>query len=522
MNELRRGIELKHGDKTAGSSEELRVAVTFPRPDGKPGPTNYPGPLTLENVKEFIPKKQTMKDGIKELKNLGFELTEEGRLTVSMKCKKRIFEKAFSTTLVKFQLDTKQNYARDHVFFPPKGAGFKLPPNLNGLIDNVYIQWPHIYMGKKLSARPPVVSYYHLEVPNDVAYLLNVKPLHDRGIWGKGMNEDIRVVMIDSGFDHKSHPFFKSHNYTSTVVCAGEAKNPAEDFLGHGTGQSANFFSVARLAKFIGVKIGTDRDDLMDIHPASMLEGFQKASRLNPDIISFSGGNDLRYEESQQQRLSLPNSLKALEAEILHMVASGIIVIAAAGNGQFQFPAMMPDVIAAGGVYVDRDGSMQASDQASAYYSKIYPGRHVPDVCGLVGMKDDKYIMLPIPLTSDLLMKVYKIIKLGDSGDNKSETKTNDGWEAFSGTSAAAPQIAGVCALLKAQNPDLTPSLIKAILQRTAKDVLIGNSNPESSNDGTPQKAERGYDGATGAGLVDAYSAWQMVTKLMGKMTNRR
>jgi hypothetical protein len=63
---------------------------------------------------------------------------------------------------------------------------------------------------------------------------------------------------------------------------------------------------------------------------------------------------------------------------------------------------MMPDVISAGGVFVDKEGSMQASDYASAFPSKIYPGRSVPDLCGLVGMLPRAtYIMLPVPPGSE-------------------------------------------------------------------------------------------------------------------------
>ena len=51
-----------------------------------------------------------MEQGIDELSKLGFELTGQGRLTVSMKCTRKSFEKAFGTTLAKVQLDMKENY----------------------------------------------------------------------------------------------------------------------------------------------------------------------------------------------------------------------------------------------------------------------------------------------------------------------------------------------------------------------------------------------------------------------------
>lgn len=81
----------------------------------------------------------------------------------------------------------------------------------------------------------------------------------------------------------------------------------------------------------------------------------------------------------------------------------------------------------------------------------------------------------------------------------------------FSGTSAAAPQLAAVCALLLEKNPGLTPGDIKAVLKRTARDVTTGNANPASDPEGRGVRAGVGNDGATGSGLVDAFAALQQV-----------
>lgn len=48
---------------------------------------------------------------------------------------------------------------------------------------------------------------------------------------------------------------------------------------------------------------------------------------------------------------------------------------------------------------------------------------------------------------------------------------------------------------------------IKAILRRTARDVTAGHANPASDPAGRGLSAGGGEDGATGAGLVDAYAA---------------
>ena len=105
-----------------------------------------------------------------------------------------------------------------------------------------------------------------------------------------------------------------------------------------------------------------------------------------PHVISISMGYDLRDQATGQQLTQLPNGLKALEAEIQAAIASGIVVVFSAGNGHYSFPGSMPEVVSAGGVFVDARGAMQASDYASAFASAVYSGRSVPDFCGLVGL----------------------------------------------------------------------------------------------------------------------------------------
>jgi subtilisin family serine protease len=169
---------------------------------------------------------------------------------------------------------------------------------------------------------------------------------------------------------------------------------------------------------------------------------------------------------------------------------------------------MMPDVIAAGGVFIDEADQMQASDYASAFTSAIYSGRAVPDFCGLVGMRPNgNYIMLPLPPGCEYDRQMAQP-HVGDTDG----TAGDDGWSVFSGTSAAAPQLAGVCALLLERNPKLTPSEVKAVLRRTARDVQLGIANPDSTPGQGPKEAGQGDDGATGAGLVDAFAAWKQVS----------
>ena len=262
------------------------------------------------------------------------------------------------------------------------------------------------------------------------------------------------------------------------------------DLTGHGTGESANLLAIAPDIKLTMVKadvaIGGKGKNVNSIG------ALREAIALKPDIISCSWGSDERTRD-----LSPYN--RVLAATVAEAIHQEIIVVFSAGNGQYGFPAQHPEVIAVGGAYLHLNGSLQgkieASSYASSFISPIYGDRQVPDVCGLVGnLPYGSYIMLPVSPNS----LVDQQLAVRDDG-----TEAIDGWAAFSGTSAAAPQLAGICALIKQVNRDLSPAQVRQILQRTAHDVVDGSSNPATSG----ASARAGPDLATGHGLADAYKA---------------
>ncbi|MBX2838314.1 MAG: S8 family serine peptidase [Gammaproteobacteria bacterium] len=79
----------------------------------------------------------------------------------------------------------------------------------------------------------------------------------------------------------------------------------------------------------------------------------------------------------------------------------------------------------------------------------------------------------------------------------------NDLFPNFLGTSASAPHVAGVAALLLQLNPDFLPQDIKTILQASAIDVLLRDEQAMSQ----PQSIGTGVDDDSGSGFVDASAA---------------
>lgn len=468
----------------------LRVAITFRRPNDALGLSELEGPLDLQAVRDSRPNQDQMDQAAAVLQGLGLEVTARGRMSLSATCARATFDRVFSTAVVPRPVQTLASSQVSGASFYDLAddASSKPAPELAPLIDNAFIQPPHIYFFNPPSPLPPRVDYHHLRVPSDVCLLLNVDPVHRSGCTGRG----VRVAMIDSGFNH-AHPHFTGRGYQSNTVLAPGAVDAAVDTNGHGTAESANLLAVAPGVDFIGVKLDNDRTG----SGATLLEGFQIAMQQDPQVVSISLGFDLVQSPTRRHAVTLPPSYRPLEAEIEDAIDRGVVVVAAAGNGHVAFPGMMPDVLSAGGAYVARNCEVYASDYASAFTSKIYPGRIVPDFCGLVGLAHNSasYIMLPV--------------EKGCSLDRRSDgTAMGDGWAVISGTSAAAPQIAGVCALLLQRNAGLTPSDIRGLLARNARDVSRGTSNAQS-NEGRSFTAHAGQDPATGSGLVDAFKAWQ-------------
>src|SRR5437588_12421384 len=75
-------------------SETLRIAVTFNRPNGEPGPTKFNAPLSTAAAKQFIPDPIAVDRGIYELSKHGFTVTSRGKMSVSVTGKREDFERA--------------------------------------------------------------------------------------------------------------------------------------------------------------------------------------------------------------------------------------------------------------------------------------------------------------------------------------------------------------------------------------------------------------------------------------------
>jgi subtilisin family serine protease len=372
-----------------------------------------------------------------------------------------------------------------------------IPEVLKDIVEKVTFSPPFVYFE---SALPPDPTYHHIDVPDQVAELLNANTQHALGYTGRG----VHVVMIDSGF--YNHQYYADKGYSITVETVGG--DIAEDNEGHGTAIAANLFAVAPEIDFTMIKAISQDGDLNDVIAAffkAIDMHFWENNRI--DIITCSWGTCeglMEYEDYAETRA-------VIETEIEVLVNQGVTIIFAAGNKMryvncfLGWPGTMFDVISVGGAYVhetltDWEASSYASSGHSALYSSVTGPRKVPDVCGIVGQAPTGVL---IALPTEPSSKADKSLA-GGNFPNGDETASNDGWIVGSGTSSAAPMVAGVAALLiqkyRSEGVNFTPELIKFMLGSTARDITSGTST-------CGRDASGGYDNATGHGLVNAEAA---------------
>lgn len=469
--------------------EERIVAVVSPRSVGGTSIFETRAVITAANVSEFSSEDADTRDTCDELIKLGFRIEAVGPV-ISFSGTRKQFQDAFGVKLHKEKMEVTEGQRVDFFAASEEEAARLLQPPqaLARLVEGMAIaQPPEIYESPLPPlAQPDPAAYRYLFLPDELAVVVRAARVHRLGVTGR----DVVVAMIDTG--HYRHPFFTWHGYRVLSTLLGPSQSdPAKDDNGHGTGESANIFAAApdiRLRPIKGLA-----DPTGDFNVAV-------GSSPKPQVISNSWGYNVDSQSWTQLKtanLNLYNYLKTLEAAVANAVASGIVVCFSAGNGQRGFPGSHPEVISVGGVHVVYpDLDLEASNYASSFDSQLYPGRHVPDLCGVTGKRANiggairaPSHMLPVQPGSSL------------DGISPSTGASNDGWGLFSGTSAACPLVAGVVALLLEKDKTLTSAKVKDILMKSARDVKTGSSAMGDA-------AGPGADAATGAGLVDAKWAW--------------
>lgn len=254
----------------------------------------------------------------------------------------------------------------------------------------------------------------------------------------------VTIAVIDTGVDIDNDEFdgilVEGYDFVNN-------DNDADDDNGHGTHvagiaaaahDNEGIAGVAGGAKIMPVKV---LDDSGDGDTAKVINGILFAVNNGADIINLSLGS-YRYSRAEEEAVQ-------------YALDKGVTVIAAAGNeygDDVNYPAAYDGVIAVGAA--DWDG--ENGEFVVAEFSSVGPELDIlaPGV--------DILSIMPEEL-DNLKNRLWT-----GMGDVKA-----DGYTVASGTSMAAPFVAGMAALLLAENPDMECSEVLAELLSKSVDLDI-------------------------------------------------
>jgi serine protease AprX len=269
-----------------------------------------------------------------------------------------------------------------------------------------------------------------------------------------GLVKPPAIAIVDSGIDASRVDF--AGRVLAEVTITDRTPNAPGDGRGHGTfvagiaaGSAIGYAGAAPNAKLVSI------DVVDDAGIANTRDVIAAADWIlaNKDQYGIRVAN-----------FSLHNSLQSsfrfdpLDRAVERLWFSGVVVVAAAGNygdakgGVMHAPSNDPFVITVGAA--DIAGTVSVSDDFAAPWSArgyTLDGFAKPELSA-----PGRYMVSAVPPSATLTQE-------------RPERVVEPGYMQLSGTSFAAPVVAGAAAYVLALHPGWTPSQVKGALMRTAR-----------------------------------------------------
>ncbi|HET8850213.1 MAG TPA: S8 family serine peptidase [Marinobacter sp.] len=297
---------------------------------------------------------------------------------------------------------------------------------------------------------------------------------------------DVRVAVLDSGIlqvsDGGWHPDLddKIGSVQLDLIDGGDAEDP-------GSSVGGDVFHGTHVAGTIGAAINGDGIGGVSFNssivPVRVLSegGTGNSADLIEAIRWVTNEGALRADVVNMSLGGLPR-IEALEDALADGVEAGVIYVAAAGNSATNvpsYPAASESVFAVSAV--DAGGQPASYSNFGSWIDLAAPGGDASRDANLDGQAD---------------------LVWSASGERSGGMST-PGYRGLQGTSMASPHVAGVIALMKAENPALNFGQIKARLETTDRLLTQGSgSSDERLGWGVIDAAKAVSSAATGADIT--------------------
>jgi serine protease AprX len=284
------------------------------------------------------------------------------------------------------------------------------------------------------------------------------------------------IAIVDSGIDTSKTADFGARVVASVNVSSLTPTATGDD-EGHGTmvagvaaGAATGYTGVAPTARLVAVRTSDDQGCSLTSDILAGLDWIlQNKDKYGIRVVNLSMVGDTRTSFVTDP----------LNKAVEKLWFKGVVVVVAAGNSgtglgevdMSEAPANDPFVITVGAL--DQNETADPSDDqvpSWSSYGHTADGFAKPDISA-----PGRYLIVPAPMTSTLVNRFP-------------ERTVAPGYAWTSGTSFAAPIVAGAAAQLLARHPDWTPDQVKGALMLTARSL--------------PQLGIAG-----GVGMVDAAAA---------------
>jgi serine protease AprX len=282
------------------------------------------------------------------------------------------------------------------------------------------------------------------------------------GNWGEDKKADLQsalpaIAVVDSGVENRAD--FGSR-LVASVNLSTLPNNSAGDGRGHGTfvagiaaGAAEGHTGASPAAKLVSI-------DVMDDIGMGLTSDIIKACQW---ILDNRAKYNIRVANfSLHSAITAPFAIDPLDRAVEQLWFNGVVVVAAAGNygissapsGVLYSPGDDPFVITVGAT--DLGGTKKKDDDTTAPWSAwgyTVDGFAKPDLSA-----PGRYMIGPAPASSTLAAE-------------RPGNVVDPGYMQLSGTSFAAPVVAGAAADILARHPEYTPDQVKGALMVTAREL---------------------------------------------------